>query len=410
MRSQHARRVTKRVTGGRNRSSWSCKDSHASARSLCQRFRHCSAYPPGIAGHGEELARFAGGQDTRQLYARDVRLPDEAALVYLPEGEADAFRQDCRAGHLVCPLPDCPDRRYIARGGSRRHHFAHHGGAGGHAPERYFHLVGKRLIADLVRDRHPGAEVVVEGRVENGQVADVLARSPGSGRRYAFELQYSPLTVEEWRARHEGYCSLDIVDIWLFGHTKPHFCPVGGTGLIVVSLLLEAVFRADVPVLFLNPDERTFGTALLRSQLAACADAGKLPYGVTVGAPPVRARVAVEPLSLTDVDGLGVQTAALRRLREANARMTPARRQRFERQLAEDLTRPEPRVTLSPEERDRRLEAELEALRRREAEDARAEAERRRSVLADLKAQGDAGDRMAALRHKRLQEYFARDR
>jgi hypothetical protein len=322
------------------------------------------------------------------------------------EGEADGFRQDCRAGNLVCPMPDCPDRRYIARGGSRRHHFAHHGGAGGHAPERYFHIVGKRLVADFVRERQPGAEVVVECRVENGQVADVLARSPESGRRYAFEVQYSPLTVEEWRARLEGFRSLGIVDTWLFGHTKPHLRPVGGSGLIAVSPLLEAVFRADLSVLFLNPDERTFGTALLGSQLAACADAGMLPYG----APPVSARVAVEPLSLTDVDGLGVQTPALRRLRDATARMTSGRRQRFRRQLADDLTRPEPRMTLSPEERDRRLEAELEALQRRGAEEARAEAERRRSVLADLKARADAGDRMAALRHQRLQGYFARHR
>jgi hypothetical protein len=337
-----------------------------------------------------------------------VRLPDEAPLVYLPEGEADAFRQDCRAGHLVCPLPECPDRRYIARGGSRRHHFAHHGGAGGHAPERYFHLVGKRLIADLVRDRHPGAEVVVEGRIENGQVADVLARSPGSGRRYAFELQYSPLTVDEWRARHEGYRSLNIVDTWLFGHTKPHLCPVSGTGLIVVSPLLEAVFRADLPVLFLNPDERTFGTALLGCQLAVCADAGKLPYGVISGAPPIKARVVVEPLSLTDVDGLGVQTPALRRLREAKARMTPGRRQRFERQLAEDLMRPEPRVTLSAEERQRRLDAELEELDRCNAEEARAHAERRRAEMAELKVRADSGDRDAALRHQRLEDYFAR--
>jgi hypothetical protein len=351
-----------------------------------------------------------GGQDRRQLYARDLRLPDDAALVYLPEGEADGFRQDCRAGHLVCPLPDCPDRRYIARGGSRRHHFAHYGGAGGHAPERYFHLVGKQLVADFVRERHTGAEVVVECRVENGQVADVLARSPDSGRRYAFEVQYSPLTVDEWRARHESYRSLGIVDTWLFGHTRPHLRPVGGTGLIVVSPLLEAVFRADLPVLFLNPDERTFGTALLRSQLAACAEAGELPHGVTVGAPPLRARLAVEPRSLTDVDGRGVQTAALRRLRDAKAQMTPGQRQRFHHQLAEDLTRPEPRVTLSPEERERQLEARLDEHDRRDAERAKADAERRRSNLADLKARADAGDPDAALRHKRLQEYFERHR
>jgi hypothetical protein len=47
-------------------------------------------------------ARFGAARDPRQLYASDLR---DGRLVYLPDGEADAYRGDCDAGHLVCPLP-----------------------------------------------------------------------------------------------------------------------------------------------------------------------------------------------------------------------------------------------------------------------------------------------------------------
>jgi hypothetical protein len=75
-----------------------------------------------------------------------------------------------------------------------------------------------------------------------------------------------------------------------------------------------------------------------------------------------------------------------------------------------------------PIERERERERERGATRappasapastgtNRSAGERRRRATRRRSVLDDLKAQADAGDRMAALRHKRLQEYFARHR
>jgi hypothetical protein len=57
--------------------------------------------------------------------------------------------------------------------------------------------------------------------VDNGQVPDVLVVFP-DGRRFAFEIQYAPLTIDAWRARHAGYRAQDIVDIWLFGHIPPH--------------------------------------------------------------------------------------------------------------------------------------------------------------------------------------------
>jgi hypothetical protein len=148
-------------------------------------------------------------------------------------------------------------------------------------------------------------------------------------------------------------------------------------------------------VLFLNPDELTFGTALLRSHLAGVRKLGCCLTASWLARPAVKAHVAVEPLSLTDVDGLGEQIPAVRRLPGGQGTDVVVAARAIDQQFAEDLTRPEPRVRLSLEERLRRLEAEREEYERRDAEEARKEDERRRSVLDELKAQGDAGDRMA---------------
>jgi Competence protein CoiA-like family len=368
-------------------------------------FRQAAAYAGCVRPHGDALTRFEGREERRQLFARDARLPADAPLVFMPEGGADSVRQDCRDGYLVCPVPDRPNPRYIARGGSRRHHFAHHGGAGGHAPERYFHQVGKRLVADLIRKRQPRAEVVLEGRVENGQVADVLARSPATGRRYAFEVQYSPLTVEEWRARHDGYRALGIVDTWLFGHIRPHLRRVPGSGLIAVSPLLAEVFREGLAVLFLNPDEQTVGTALLGSHLATLDGSGEL-RGLPGEAPPLGTALAVEPLGIADVDGRGLLTAATQRLRAAEARQGPRRREHRRQQFERDLTRPEPperAPTIDTEELVERLRLEREA---REHE----ETTHRRARLAKVKAELAASDPTAAARFKALKDALRRRR
>jgi len=75
-----------------------------------------------------------------------------------------AAASDCHAGHLVCPVPNCPDPRLIARGGSRRDHFAHRHAAGTltHAPEVWYHLCGKSPVGQWARQRYPEAWVQVD--------------------------------------------------------------------------------------------------------------------------------------------------------------------------------------------------------------------------------------------------------
>jgi hypothetical protein len=243
----------------------------------------------------------------RQLFARDRRLPDDAPLVFIEIGGAGRLRDACAAGHLVCPVPGCPDPRLITRGGSRRDHFAHRHvvDATTHAPEGWYHLCGKHLMGDWARRRYPGARVQVDHEaVDNGQVPDVLVAFP-DGPRFVFEVQYAPLTIDAWRARHAGYRAHGIVDIWLFGHIPPHLRAArarpGEPRRFVFSHLLEAVELAGGTARWIDPDERAIRTPLH----AVGRDRLRSPTGawLLVEAPP-------EPLDACYLDNGGLRAPA----------------------------------------------------------------------------------------------------
>lgn len=220
------------------------------------------------ARHEPRAFAFSGGE-LAQVYARDLRENADAPLVYLAPGEADRVREDCRAGHLVCPFPGCDAPAFWASGGSgrRRHHFRHrHVPVRVHAPESYFHLVGKHAVAAWLRRAHPAARVEVESETsDRSRRADVLAVFPDD-RRFAFEIQYAPLTAAEWTARHESYQALGIRDIWLFGHTSIYLRPARQEwleGRVQLNETLLAVREAGCRVRFLNPDDLTIASQLI---------------------------------------------------------------------------------------------------------------------------------------------------
>lgn len=193
--------------------------------------------------------------ERRQLFARHLGAPEDAPLVFMPEGGAEELRERCRAGDLICPVPNCPAPAYVARGGAtRRHHFAHRPGGGGHAPESYFHQVAKFRLADWVRRRYPRMRVGVEVRVESGQIADVLITSPRTGARVALEVQFSALSVDEWRRRTRGYTDHAVQVQWLFGHLPPHLRRVPDEERVRIGDLHRAMLVEGMPVFFIHPD------------------------------------------------------------------------------------------------------------------------------------------------------------
>jgi competence protein CoiA-like protein len=206
-----------------------------------------------------------------QVYARDDRLQEDAPLVYLPRGGADAVRQDARDGHLICPLPECNERRLIVRAGTRRDHFAHHHApTQAHAPESVMHLQGKAMIASWLRGLFGGRlKVGLEVPIgDRARVADVLAVSPTSGERMAFEVQYAAITVEEWEARHADYQSRGIVDVWLWGHLPPHCRRPHGDALegerAITPAMLACRTASGRPLLWINPEEQMLAIGLTR--------------------------------------------------------------------------------------------------------------------------------------------------
>ncbi|HEY0581156.1 MAG TPA: competence protein CoiA family protein [Chloroflexota bacterium] len=201
--------------------------------------------------------------ERRQLWARDTHLPDGSPLVFIEPGGARRLRPDCQAGRLICPVPGCDNPRYTTRGGSRRDSFAHTRAPQdpNHAPERWFHLLAKQQIGEWLRSQAPDAEVHVDHHaVDNGQIPDVLARFP-DGRRFAFEVQYSPMTAEAWLRRHHGYREQSVTDVWLFGHIPPHLRrrdsrSRDGEPWFVLTALHQAVRIHDSVVRWIDPDSQ----------------------------------------------------------------------------------------------------------------------------------------------------------
>lgn len=167
---------------------------------------------------GRRAGRRHLAESAAQVFARDIRLAREAPLIFLAPGQADPLRGDARAGHLVCPLGDCQDNRFIVYGGTeRRHHFKHRGGAGHHSPESIAHHTAKHMIARWLRQLYPGAQIFPDTQeVETRQRPDVLLVLE-DGTRVAYEVQFASLTAAEWQSRRDRYGTQDIKNVWLFG-------------------------------------------------------------------------------------------------------------------------------------------------------------------------------------------------
>ena len=207
------------------------------------------------------LSDFTAGRERRQLHARDTRQSADAPHRFIREGEAERLRADCRAGILICPVPDCADPRYTTVGGAKRDHFRHLSLAGGvHAPETYHHFMGKRVVGEWARRLYPEATVHVDDqhvRSDVGlvQVPDVLVEFP-DGRRFAFEIQYAPITRDDWWRRHDGYERQGISDVWLWGHERRYLREARDhAGRIQLGPVPFEIQRAGLPLHWINPDD-----------------------------------------------------------------------------------------------------------------------------------------------------------
>ena len=180
----------------------------------------------------------------------------------MPPGTAEEFRERTRSGELTCVVPDCLEPRLSAvNRGNRRHGFSHQAGAGSHSGMGLDHLQSQLLVADWLRLKYPGYNIELEETTQdNRRRADVMLTSP-SGRKAAFEVQYAPIAPAKWQERHDSYRNLGIVDVWLWGHTLPQLRRERGSDEVVeLKPTHEAVARAGLPLLWINPELGQIGT------------------------------------------------------------------------------------------------------------------------------------------------------
>jgi len=246
-----------------------------------------------------EIASFFGGGDPRLITAA-YREPARAGELYiLEDGNAASIREWTRT-HLRCPFLDCPQPQLKAVARARRRDgFSHLPGAHRHSPESVHHLQGKAVVAEWLRAKFGPDAVEVEAAsdTQRTRIADVMLTLP-EGQRVAFEIQYAPLTVQQWIERHESYRDQGIVDVWLWGHTRlTKAVSREDSTLFIMSDVQDEVMSRGLPVLFLHPDRRRLGVAVndwQQSQTFAYDS---------------RAHLSIHKLSETIVDATGVTSS-----------------------------------------------------------------------------------------------------
>lgn len=215
---------------------------------------------PAPSQHLADIHRFQGGEEAF-VWGLDA---ETGAPWLLMDGSANEHRSYVRSS-IVCPVPGCSAALTTvarSRGRDGLKHIAH---SGGHSRESIDHANGCAAIESWLRLKYPKSTVNREEYSDptGERRADIMITSP-SGARIAFEVQYSALTPDAWKARHASYRSQGIVDVWLWGHRGPQMHR-GSSGHISLTPAQEALVAEDLPLLFINPEQQTvaIGTTLL---------------------------------------------------------------------------------------------------------------------------------------------------
>lgn len=170
------------------------------------------------------------------------------------DGLGDVVCVDCHAvGH---PEPWV----HYREGDFRQAHLSHFASKDGtqaevrHSGETVWHLAAKRSIAEWARIQL-GVELVgLEVAVDCGRRPDVLVRIRGA--LVAFELQYSPIAPEQWRARQMDLARADITTTWLFARgNAPHL--ERGYGMDATNCFVFDLDEREVGLLVKSAESRS---------------------------------------------------------------------------------------------------------------------------------------------------------
>lgn len=207
--------------------------------------------------HKPTLATFQNAEEAF-VWGRN-KVSDE--LWYLEDDEAVNQRAFVNE-KIVCPVPGCGARLTTAHRTKKRDGLQHFATAGGHSRESVFHSQGCALIESWLNATYPNSHAQREEYTnEQGERrADVLLTGP-TGHRVAFEIQYSPITPDAWRRRHESYRQQGIVDVWLFGHSGKQL-KLDAEDRLKPNPTHDEVVASGSALMFINPTERLIGVAV----------------------------------------------------------------------------------------------------------------------------------------------------
>jgi hypothetical protein len=214
--------------------------------------------------------------DTRQVYARDLSAAKDAPLVFMPDEQADRFRQAAREGRLVCPVPGCPDSRLTTRHSRYcRDHFVHR-----HAPElRHADFpteVTQQLLHRWAAAQHEGFEVI-DGATVAGVQSTVLVRST-TGRQVALCYTGQVLGAEAWQQQHAALERAGVAGVWLFpprewyfSEPNPQSMPAGRDteDLIVDTRLFKTMRREGSWPLIINIEDEEVANLIVPGKAVA---------------------------------------------------------------------------------------------------------------------------------------------
>lgn len=268
--------------------------------------------------HRSDVSQFQGGEEA---FVWGLHR-DNGRPWYLEPSRANLDRALVNET-ITCPVLSCRARLTTvsrARTGGRDG-LRHYADGGNHPGETLDHATACAAVEAWLRDAHPQATITREAVSPDGsRRADVLATND-AGQSIAFEIQYSALTADQWKQRHDAYARQGIVDVWLWGHRGHNFHPAGFEQ-VELTAAQRAVVDAGMPVLFINPETRTVAIAF---HLEALLDANGRPSTQRLHSLTVVDRAHLE---LAELDTLrltpqrGVTSPRLRELRDSTAEVS----------------------------------------------------------------------------------------
>ncbi|HEY7949362.1 MAG TPA: hypothetical protein VID51_00845 [Solirubrobacterales bacterium] len=214
--------------------------------------------------------------DTRQVYARRADAPEEAPLVYMPDGEAHRLREAAKSGVLICPVPECPSKRLTTCAyREKRDHFRHVGPRPSHTHRRsYMQLTTHSMLRHWAADQDQVIELgepEMDGdSFEIEGISLILVAHLDDGSEVALCYVDKRLGADAWEECHDFLRELGLVGAWIFSLTKTYFAlpnqadPIADrNNLILDKPIYERMRKRGSWPLLLNLEEKEWANLLV---------------------------------------------------------------------------------------------------------------------------------------------------